>query len=357
MLPLDFLFYLDHALVFLLSCAFILSLLLYRGRRGARLFLYAALYFACSIGIVLSIRGVEVHSPLTALLERFFQTSSLPRAFCYLGALVTLTLALFEYQRRPPSFFCAFALFFLLAWSTLLLMIESKSPFTSWLYILPNQCYTLALALGGLAYQRKRPPLAHDLIARRALRLTALFSVLIFAEDTVAAFCLDRVNTRNFCENLLLILYAGLFIKEAFPFIASALAPRPLEGLAAQGVQPPAPLAAVRPALEAEAAISETEPAIPETAEGVPETQESPFPGGDSLQTLAYAAALGLTQRESQVLTLLLANGSNRQICDQLHISLGTAKAHTHNIFQKAGVTNRAALLEAFQGWRASQNL
>jgi len=48
-----------------------------------------------------------------------------------------------------------------------------------------------------------------------------------------------------------------------------------------------------------------------------------------------------LTGREIEVVRLLAAGLSNRQIAEQLVISLGTAKAHVHHIFGKLGVSSR----------------
>jgi LuxR family maltose regulon positive regulatory protein len=49
-----------------------------------------------------------------------------------------------------------------------------------------------------------------------------------------------------------------------------------------------------------------------------------------------------LSEREIEVLRLLVAGLSNREIAGKLVISLGTAKAHIHNIYGKLGARNRA---------------
>jgi LuxR family maltose regulon positive regulatory protein len=48
-----------------------------------------------------------------------------------------------------------------------------------------------------------------------------------------------------------------------------------------------------------------------------------------------------LSERELEVLPLLAAGLSNRQIAERLVISVGTAKTHVHNIMQKLEVTGR----------------
>ena len=49
-----------------------------------------------------------------------------------------------------------------------------------------------------------------------------------------------------------------------------------------------------------------------------------------------------LSEQELRVLSLIVAGKSNREIADELFISVGTAKWHVHNILQKLGVSNRS---------------
>lgn len=52
-------------------------------------------------------------------------------------------------------------------------------------------------------------------------------------------------------------------------------------------------------------------------------------------------ARYGLTDREQEVLALVAAGRSNREIADALYISTKTASVHVTNILRKLGVTNR----------------
>lgn len=60
-----------------------------------------------------------------------------------------------------------------------------------------------------------------------------------------------------------------------------------------------------------------------------------------------------LTDREKQVLFLLVTGLPNKSIADKLFVSAGTVKTHTLNIYQKLDVANRtAAILKAIEyGW------
>jgi DNA-binding NarL/FixJ family response regulator len=58
-------------------------------------------------------------------------------------------------------------------------------------------------------------------------------------------------------------------------------------------------------------------------------------------------AHLGLTQRESEVLGLLVSGRSNRAIAGQLTLSAETIKTHVRGIYRKLDVSDRAAAVAA----------
>ncbi|MHB1595189.1 MAG: response regulator [Streptosporangiaceae bacterium] len=58
-------------------------------------------------------------------------------------------------------------------------------------------------------------------------------------------------------------------------------------------------------------------------------------------------AHLGLTQRESEVLALLVAGLSNRAIAAKLVVSEETVKTHSRGIYRKLGVSDRAGAVAA----------
>ncbi|MCL4113273.1 UNVERIFIED_CONTAM: hypothetical protein GTU68_018211 [Idotea baltica] len=58
--------------------------------------------------------------------------------------------------------------------------------------------------------------------------------------------------------------------------------------------------------------------------------------------------ASGISEREYQILTLIQSGHTNKQISEQLYISLSTVKSHIQNTYQKLGVKNRTqAILRA----------
>lgn len=56
---------------------------------------------------------------------------------------------------------------------------------------------------------------------------------------------------------------------------------------------------------------------------------------------------IGLTDRQAQVLGLMVRGLSNRDIADQLALSEGTVKIHATAVFKKLGVTSRSQALVA----------
>jgi predicted ATPase/DNA-binding CsgD family transcriptional regulator len=75
---------------------------------------------------------------------------------------------------------------------------------------------------------------------------------------------------------------------------------------------------------------------------------ESPLSSGRSARvTTRVKPAFGVTSRELEVLQLLVAGHSDRQIADALFISHRTAQGHVASIFNKLGVNSRAAATAA----------
>lgn len=62
----------------------------------------------------------------------------------------------------------------------------------------------------------------------------------------------------------------------------------------------------------------------------------------------AYCAHYGITQRECDVLTLILQGKDNQNIAGELQVAVGTVKAHTHNILKKTETATRQELIRDF---------
>ncbi len=59
----------------------------------------------------------------------------------------------------------------------------------------------------------------------------------------------------------------------------------------------------------------------------------------------SFHAQFQLTDRELDVLELLISGANNKQIASELNLGLATVKTHLHHMFQKTGVQSRAELV------------
>ncbi len=85
--------------------------------------------------------------------------------------------------------------------------------------------------------------------------------------------------------------------------------------------------------------------ALPDEKTGVPETAVT--------QSAKVPQLLESLTEQEQVIVQLLATGkSNREIADELVITLGTAKWHVHNIYQKLDVGSRAEAVARIHEWQ-----
>jgi two-component system, NarL family, nitrate/nitrite response regulator NarL len=60
--------------------------------------------------------------------------------------------------------------------------------------------------------------------------------------------------------------------------------------------------------------------------------------------TGARHAKFGLTPRELQIVSAIVAGQTNREIAQQFSVSEDTVKHHVTNVFDKCGVSNRLEL-------------
>jgi DNA-binding NarL/FixJ family response regulator len=98
-----------------------------------------------------------------------------------------------------------------------------------------------------------------------------------------------------------------------------------------------------RPALDEAAAEAEL---LREVAEGRldPDAVNAVLAAaGHAIRERPRELPAGLTERELEVLLVLVRGRSNQQIADQLGISAKTVGHHVQHVYEKAGVRSRAA--------------
>ncbi|MFQ9180360.1 MAG: response regulator transcription factor [Eggerthella lenta] len=86
--------------------------------------------------------------------------------------------------------------------------------------------------------------------------------------------------------------------------------------------------------------------------------EHPPAPGGERREAvlndtlMRYGKQHQLSEREREVLYLVLQGNDNQNIASSLQLSPSTVKVHVHNILQKSGQANRQELIRDF--WRMS---
>lgn len=207
----------------------------------------------------------------------------------------------------------------------------------TWFYFTTYQVFTLGWSLYGLKLTKKMESGRRTKMIRFLMILTIVFSIVIAIEDGVVIFNFDSyvrgdvsIYIRNVSEDILRMLYSvvffGVYLKE----------------ICAKEICQEENLTQV----ETESTREQPEPEAEEPAaiEQIPDAVEE-------FKAMKFAQELFLTGRELEVFQEMVAGKSNQQISEELCISMGTVKAHVHNIFQKAGVTHRYELMRKFDAY------
>ncbi len=71
--------------------------------------------------------------------------------------------------------------------------------------------------------------------------------------------------------------------------------------------------------------------------------------GGTVFERQDSTGALGLSDREREVLSLMAAGSTNPEIAAALHLSKHTVKEHTSSVYRKLGVRNRTEAVQRAQ--------
>lgn len=80
-----------------------------------------------------------------------------------------------------------------------------------------------------------------------------------------------------------------------------------------------------------------------------------PAKGGGFSQNSKAIQALGISQREIEVLELLAAGNSNQEIASQLFVSISTVKTHLIHLYQKLEVARRTQAIQKARELRIIQ--
>jgi len=194
----------------------------------------------------------------------------------------------------------------------------SQHDWMVFFYYFITQSVVIGISIWGLVALRKAESSFDRGMLKRIFLYFLCMSILILAEDTFVIFFLDqfsgpwlKINNRNITENL---MYLGLSWP-VFRYTANQLKLNP---------------------------AAQVKPADPEISE----------PNQQQRELCDFCFSYKLTEREQEILALLLQSKSQQEISDELLIAPGTVKTHTHNIYQKTGSANRSQVIAKYQAFR-----
>lgn len=198
----------------------------------------------------------------------------------------------------------------------------SRDRWMVFVYYLITQIFVIGISSWGLLALRSVQSSFDKGVLKRIFLYFLCMSILILSEDTFVIFFLDnlsgpwpKINNRNFFENL---MYLGL----SLPVFRYTVAQMKLCG------------------------------PLPES----PEIQDNPLPDPQQRDLNDFCLAYKLTEREQEILSLLLQSKSQQAISDELLIAPGTVKTHTHNIYQKTGSANRNQVIAKYRAFCTCQD-
>lgn len=300
-----------------LTLAAVCAFYLYRRQRH-KVFLCILSVFVLYLADNFLIFCTEMVEEFSAAYDRMFISTASYNTVYYVCLMGCLTAAFYLILKPGPPlpYYLTMGIY-----SALLVCMPMVSDlrWRVFLYFLPTQVQLILLSLKGILTLRKHPEryqCQHFYTFHMALIYILCLAIFILLEDTLVIFHYDHYTTgeltiasRSYTENLLLLGIAFFFIRHTV---------ETLDHL-------------------------DSQPALPEepVADEAPVIERNPI--------TAFGLAYNLTERECEILALLLSGKSQQEICDEMLIALGTVKTHIHNVYSKMDVAKRTQLMAKYQ--------
>lgn len=202
--------------------------------------------------------------------------------------------------------------------NAIVLIGMTEGPARQWLYYSLRQVFSFAtLGYAYWYYKRRASDETRARLARlkRPLLIFVALLVLIVIEDTIVILLTPPsienswlplyLSERNFTENILLAYAAALLLKYIYQVLSIRIQEAP------------------------DTSVTDLERHIDELL---------PF----------FRKEHGLSEREAEVLRLVVMRKSNQEIADELFLAVGTIKSHVHNLMTKTGAESREDLIVRF---------
>lgn len=300
--------------------ALTICVLLFLGCKSKRA-LFLGVYFIIQLLLELVIRTSEVTSPLTSWFNHVFSDLTVVKGALYGLLLFTMVFILLHMLELPLKAIYLLPPSLIFLELIILPLMRYKNMLYYGGYFVPVNLFFLGWALFGLRQFKHMPKSNQNNVFRNMLVVLAVFAVIITAEDAYTSWrygffnvfegCNDPslgsayIKERSYAESILNIIFAWATIIDGGLLLINKLSV---------------------PSADAVETTSLSVQSLEERAQ-------------------SFADSICLTAREQDVFPLLLKNWNTDQISETLFISPGTVKYHTHNIYQKAGVSDRLGLI------------
>lgn len=318
------------------------------------LYLYiAGLFLSYSIENVI-ICITEFDTKFAKFYDTTFMSVPTTRTVIFVAVLLFMLLITASVLSEEPNPILLSSLSIITIFMLFIPMMEDSAK-KVFIYYTPCQMFSFTVAVYGLIRLKGQSTHYEEHVLIRFYRLflwTAVFSVLIVIEDWIVIFHFDNygepnlhITNRSFSENMLSLYFVFASLRILLPSLSRHLAWRDV------------------PALDETAAQSHTD-ASGGAADAVKEDISAPDETADVQSHMdadyskfyLFSRKYHLTPREQHILELLLENKTNDEIGNDLCISVGTAKAHVHNIFAKVNVKKRQELLDLYGHYTPSDS-
>ena len=337
--------------LYIITCT--LNVVVFLSRKHFNSILVAVLFFVYSLDhLVISM--TEMIPSFAVAYTNIFLTIPSIKSLVYVFSFVLMIMLLKStvpqiHVFRLTVLYCAVVI------CLLLIPFLTDSTWKSWLYFFPAQLFLFIYSCFGLIGLKKADSEEDRWnypYLKKLFLIMMVFSVIITLEDTFVIFKIDVYSTstyiflRSISEDIFRIVSAVISIRIT---IAYWILKNP------QAVSVPQD-AAVPVLLKNEEAVAVSDCVKPELSEALQsvevQTDEPTDTESKDSKLVAFSLQYQLTARESEIFALMLKNMTNQEICDDLFVSLGTVKTHTHNIFSKLEVSKRKEALSLYTEYK-----
>lgn len=330
-------------LLLLYSIPLTLGFVLYlQGRK--RVYLYTCILFIALIVDNTTIYMTEFLPWFSSLYDRFLLSVPTVKTILYavtLGSTMLVLTVLLKKEQRRIFWIC---LVFILLFQLYTPMMPN-GPWKVWIYYFPAQFFMFFIGSYGIYTHKKNPdsyPTESDRTFYKILIFYTIMAIAITIEDSIVIFHFDiytpleiKIRKRSLTQDIMNIGTAFYAIRILYANLAAAFN-QTIQNKDKQNL-----FVSIEDTLPSNYALEQPVEPAPKYIGNV---QVDPYS-----KLYLFVKKYQFTVREQEIVLLLLENKNNQEISDTLMISIGTAKAHIHNIFQKLGIRKRQQLFDLYQ--------